>query len=194
MKYLLTLLIFLVSSFNVQASLFNTKNILMIVPPKDFREEELFVPKGIFEDNGYKVEIASSKTPAGRVKGLAGAQARVDLLLSDVMVDRYDAVVLVGGPGAKVFWQDVQVLLIVQEAKTKHRVVGAISQAPVTLANAGLLKGKKATVLKSEVSKIRMKGAQYVPVEVVADDNIVTASGPFEAEEFADKILEELEK
>jgi protease I len=185
---------FLLTSFNAQASLFNTKNILMIVPPKDFREEELFVPKRVFEDNGYKVEIASGKTPAGRVKGLAGAQAHVDLLLSDVMVDRYDAVVLVGGPGAKVFWEDVQVILIVQEAKTKHRVVGAISQAPVTLANAGLLKGLKATVLKTEASRIRAKGAQYVPVEVVADDNIVTASSPFEAEEFADKILEELEK
>ncbi|MDP2923189.1 MAG: DJ-1/PfpI family protein [Candidatus Omnitrophota bacterium] len=194
MKYLLIFLILLLCAFNAFGSLFNTKNILMIVPPENFRDEELFVPKGIFEENGYKVEIASAKTDAGMVKGVSGVQARVNLLLSEVMVDRYDAVVLVGGPGAQIFWEDVQVMLIVQEAKTKHRIVGAICIAPVTLANAGLLKGKKATVFKTEAPKIKAKGAEYVPVEVVVDDGIVTASGPFESEEFAYKILEELQK
>ncbi len=38
--------------------------ILMIIAPKDFRDEELSVPEEIFEKNGYRVYIASTEKEA----------------------------------------------------------------------------------------------------------------------------------
>jgi protease I len=65
--------------------------------------------------------------------------------------------------------------------------VAAICLAPVVLARAGILKGKKATYFNSPVSFREMKagGAVLVDKAVVADSRIVTANGPAAATEFA---------
>lgn len=191
MKHFFTFLLLFSFFANVFA---DTRNILMIVAPREFRDEEVFVPKKIFEENGYKVEIASKQTEAKLAKGIGGAEIGVDLLLDAVRVGRYDAVVIAGGPGAKSYWEDEQVLSIIRDARTHKKIIGAICVAPICLANAGILAGKRATVFAEEAGQLKAKGVQYVAVEVVADDNIITASGPFEAEEFAYKILEELQK
>ena len=191
MKYLSIFL--LLFSFLTSATA-QTKNILMIVAPVEFRDEELFIHKKIFEDNGYKVEVASKPTEAGKAKGVGGAEIGVDLLLEKARFGKYDAIVIVGGPGANIYWQDKDVLTLIKDARQNKKIIGAICIAPVCLANAGILEGKRATAFASEAQKLTKKGAQYVAVNVVADDGIITADGPFESEEFAYKILEELQK
>jgi protease I len=191
MKYLVSFFIFL--SF-LNGSFAQTKNILMIVAPNNFRDEELFVPKKIFEENGYKVEVASLKTPDNKARGMGGTEINIDLFLEKVRPGKYDAVVIVGGQGAAGYWNNETVLNIIKDVRAAKKIIGAICIAPVCLANAGILNGKNATVFPSEAKRIQAQGAQYSNNEVVADDGIVTASGPFEAEEFAYKILEELQK
>jgi protease I len=68
--------------------------------------------------------------------------------------------------------------------------VSAICLAPVTLANAGLLLGKRATAYPSAEGFLEWKGAIYTgrPVEIAG--TIVTASGPEAVEEFARAIAE----
>lgn len=166
------------------------KKILMIIAPDGFRDEELLVPKEIFEKNGFEVVIASSSL--NTAKGMLGAKVKPDILLNDVMVDDYVAVVFVGGIGASCYWDDATAHKIANDAYNKGKVVSAICIAPVTLANAGLLVGKKATVWESEVSQIKRKGAQYTGKPVEKDGKIITASGPFAAEEFANTILKAL--
>ncbi|GAJ17159.1 unnamed protein product, partial [marine sediment metagenome] len=65
----------------------------------------------------------------------------------------------------------------------------AICIAPVTLANAGILDKKKATVFRSEVKAIKRKGAIYTGKVVEVDGNIITAEGPQAAEEFGKTII-----
>ena len=36
--------------------------ILIVIAPSDFRDEELFETKKIFEENGYETEVTSSAT------------------------------------------------------------------------------------------------------------------------------------
>jgi len=74
------------------------------------------------------------------------------------------------------------------------KVIGAICIAPVTLANAGLLKGRKATVWASEKARIETKGAIYTGADVQVDDNIVTANGPNAAKAFGEALLKLLAK
>jgi protease I len=70
-------------------------------------------------------------------------------------------------------------------------VVAAICLAPVVLARAGILKGKKATYFNSPVSfrEMRAGGAVLVDKAVVTDDRIVTANGPAAAAEFAEAFI-----
>ena len=74
------------------------------------------------------------------------------------------------------------------------KVVAAICLAPVVLARAGILKGKKATYFNSPVSFREMKagGAVLVDKAVVTDGRIVTANGPAAAAEFADTFIRTL--
>jgi protease I len=74
------------------------------------------------------------------------------------------------------------------------KVVAAICLAPVVLARAGILKGKKATYFNSPVSfrEMRAGGAVLVDKAVVTDSRIVTANGPAAAAEFADAFIRTL--
>jgi protease I len=73
------------------------------------------------------------------------------------------------------------------------KVLAAICIAPVTLANAGVLKGKKATVFPSLQSQLTAQGARVVNQDVVQDGKLLTASGPKAAREFAAALVKMLE-
>ena len=164
------------------------KNILMIIASRDFRDEELFKPKEIFEKSGAKVIVASSTTR--EAKGMLGAKITPDILISDVNVADYDAIVFVGGAGAKEYWDNKTAHKIAKKAYNDGKVVAAICLAPVTLANAGLLDGKKATVFSGAKSNLEAKGAKYTGKSVEVSGKIVTGNGPNAAKKFGKKVLE----
>jgi len=158
------------------------KSIVMIVAHRDFRDEELFQPKSIFEKAGAKVTVASSSLDPA--KGMLGGTVTPDILLADVKATDYDAVVFVGGSGAKEYWDNRTAHMMARQAFESGSVVGAICIAPVILANAGLLDGRKATVWASEAGRLRTQGAEYTGRDVEADGRIITANGPEAAEKF----------
>jgi len=189
MRIVIITLIFLGMIFSAFAQ---TKIILMVVSNVDFRDEELLVPKKIFEDAGYKVEIAAQEK--GMARGILGAELSVNLAIDKIQTDNYEALVLVGGPGAQTYWDNVQLHSFAQSMYKQGKVIGAICLAPVCLANAGLLQNKKATVWHSEAKRLTLRGAEYLSDDVVTDGRIITASSPQSSERFAKKILEELKK
>ncbi len=159
------------------------KRVLMVIAPENFRDEELLHTKEELERAGVKTIIASSKT--GEARGKLGARVNVDLKLDQVKVDDYDAVVFVGGPGSAIYFNDRCALSIAGEAFKKGKKVCAICIAPVILANAGVLKDKRATVWDGEyIEKIESKGATYTGKPVEVDGNVITANGPAAAREF----------
>jgi len=168
------------------------KKILMIIGSKDFRDEELLEPKKIFEDEGAKVIIASSTLEP--IKGMLGKIIKADILIDDVKVDDYDAIIFVGGIGAKEYWENTTAHKIAKEAIEKDKKLGAICLAPVILAKAGVLKDKKATVWKSERRQLTDNGAQYTGKYLEVDGNIITADGPESARYFGLAILDALLK
>ncbi|MBC7189667.1 DJ-1/PfpI family protein [Candidatus Aerophobetes bacterium] len=166
------------------------KKVVMIIAWRNFRDEELQIPKKILEENKIEVEVASSSTEPA--VGMLGAIVKPDLLVNEVEVADYDAVIFVGGQGASFYWNEPVAHRIAREAVRQGKVLGAICIAPVTLANAGVLEGKKATVWPTESKKLIKKGALYTGKNVETDGNIITASGPQAAEEFGRKIVEVL--
>ncbi len=167
------------------------KNIVMVIAPDNFRDEELLEPKEIFEDSGASVVVASKGVSTA--KGMLGATVDVDKDISEIDVKEYDAVIFIGGSGAFVYFDDPTAISIAKNAYDQGKIVGAICIAPSILANAGILEGKRATVWSSEAGNLRDKGAQYTGDSVTRDGRIITANGPGAAAGFATKIAEILQ-
>lgn len=164
----------------------------MIIAPENFRDEELFEPKKVFEKNKYKVEIASSVKK--EIKGMLNNRITPDLLIKDVKVNNYKAVVFVGGPGIDdlKLYENEEYLNLAKKFAEKDKVVAAICAAPKILAKAGLLEGVKCTVFgdHDNIELLKSENAKYSGESIEADGKIITAEGMQVAEEFAEKILE----
>ena len=168
-----------------------SKKILMVIAPENFRDEELFEPEKIFEDNGVTVTIASTST--GTAKGMLGATVKPDMALADVNMSEYDAIVIVGGAGSKNYlWENMELRQLVKDANARNRVVSAICISPVVLARAGVLEGKRCTVFPDPecVDELKEHGAAYVNRDVVVSDNVITGRDPKSAKSFARAVLD----
>lgn len=168
------------------------KRILMVIAPKNFRDEELFVPKRIFTLAGYKVVVASIKL--SKAKGMLGGIVRPNILLKNVKLADYAAIVFVGGSGSTVYYDNSLARNIAVETVKKGKVLGGICLAPGIFAKAGILKGRHSTAFKTACPLLRSKGAKCSGAKLARDKKIVTASGPDVADQFADLILKTLRK
>lgn len=168
------------------------KKVVMIVAQNDFRDEEFLQPKEILEREAVVIKVAS--TTLDYVSGMLGAKVKPDILVSDINVRDFDAIVFVGGMGASQYWDDPVAWKLAQDAINTGRIVAAICIAPVTLAKAGILKGKRVTVWSSEAGELKAAGANYTGRMVERDGNIITGSGPSAAREFGEEILRALNR
>ncbi|XRP96362.1 DJ-1/PfpI/YhbO family deglycase/protease [Methanocaldococcus sp. 16A] len=170
------------------------KKVLMVIAPKDFRDEELFEPMAVFESNGLKVDVVS--TTKGECMGMLGHKITVNKTIYDVNPDEYDAIVIVGGIGSKEYlWNNTKLIELVREFYNKNKVVSAICLSPVVLARAGILKDKKATIFPAPeaIEELKKAGAIYEDKGVVVDNNIITAKSPDYARLFGLEVLKTLE-
>jgi len=166
---------------------------LFVLMPDGFRDEEFTVPKDRLENAGVEVTVAGLE--AGECSGMLGMTYTPETTIDDVAVYDFDVIVIPGGSGSPAhLWDNPKVHQMVKDAYGAGKVVASICLAPAALANAGLLKGKNATVSSSSNAPeiLKEKGANYTGEDVVVDGNIITAVGPAAAGEFAEKILEKL--
>lgn len=164
------------------------RRVLMLIASQKFRDEEYLTPRRILETEGARVTVASSSLAPST--GMLGATVKPDVLLKDVKADDYDAVIFVGGYGAQEYWDNATAHALAKGAAGAGKVTAAICIAPVTLANAGLLAGRPATVWPDCAEQLRSKGARLVTSPVVVDGRLVTGSGPEAAESFGRSLVE----
>jgi len=166
------------------------KSVLMVIAPNNFRDEEFKEPYDLFTESGMKVTIASTDTvPA---KGMLGMVVKPEIELEQVIPDSFDALVVVGGSGAQVLWDNTTLHRIVQNFNNAKKTIAAICIAPVALARAGILKDTKATVSSSVKDEITKEGALYTGADVEISGHIITGSGPQAAKDFARAIFNKL--
>lgn len=167
-------------------------NILMVIAPERFRDEELFLTRDVLEGAGHHITLASLKR--GECPGSRGGMAVADLSLDEIQANHYDGVVFVGGGGSKLLFNQPAALKIAREMNAAGKITAAICLAPVILANAGVLKGKHATVAGTEAKTIKLCGADYTGPGVTVDGNVVTANAPKSSRLFGQTIAELLKK
>src|SRR4030042_1829030 len=103
--------------------------VVMVIAHSDFRDEELLKPKALLERAGARVTVASSSLEPAT--GTLGAEVTPDLLLKDVDAGEYEAVVFIGGPGAKEYWDNGTAHALARAGVEQGKVVAAICTAPV---------------------------------------------------------------
>jgi protease I len=148
-----------------------------------FQEREYAIPRTILEDAGVLVTVASSSLKP--LTGTGGGKVHPDLLLADVIGTNYEAIVFVGGQGYET--NDPEAQRLAREAFAGKKVVAAICIAPITLAKAGVLEGKRVTGALKPVH-LENAGAIFTGALVESDGQVITASGPAGSREFGEAI------
>lgn len=172
------------------------KKAVMIIASRDFRDEEYFVTKEVLRKGGVLVKTACDRPKA---VGKFGGEAKADILVNDLEIDEFDAVILPGGSGAVELLDNELTYSIIKDAFYKKKLVAAICIAPTILARAGILEGKSATVWSSSLDRsainiLRENGATYARKEIVVDGNIITGENAEFSQEFGETILRKLTK
>ena len=165
----------------------------MVIAKIGFRDEEFLVPFHYLKNKGVVVDVAS--TESGQAVGKLGAKVDVDLAFHDVNLVEYSGIIIVGGPGSRSLVNNPELEGIASTAIHKGLLVGAICYAPVILAQAGLIHGKKATAWNGDGHQkpiLEERGAVFVDESVVVDGNLVTGNGPDAAEAFAEAVYKKL--
>ena len=129
---------------------------------------------------GYDVVVAAyTLSPLPDNEG--GPKLEVDILLTDVHVEDYDAIVFIGNE-TLIYLNDPEAHRIAQEAVEQGRVLAALCHGPLVLAEAGVLDGRQATAWfgfgSDQCKKLQRNGAICTYARVQQDGLIITGKGP----------------
>lgn len=171
------------------------KRVLFIVAFNDFQDMEYKKTKQAIKDRGIKVEVCSSSI--GTARGKFGGEIKIDILINDVDISVYEAIVFIGGPGAVEYLNSQDAYAVCKQAVAQEKILAAICMAPQILAKSGVIKDKKATVFSSEADQSGVKilqeeGVKYMEKDIVEDGKFITANGPAAAEGFGKVIAKKI--
>lgn len=163
---------------------------VFIIASQNFREDELFETKRVLDAAQLETEIASTKL--GLIRGALGGMAEAGVLVEQLKVDDYDAIIFVTGAGTIEYIGNTTIMNIAREAVRKNKVVAAIGLAPVLLADSGVLSGIRATSFITEQQRLAQFGAIYTGAPVERERLIITATGPQASMDFGRAIVDAL--
>lgn len=134
------------------------------------------------------------------VTGSHGITVKADKILSPTIAKEdviysYDMLICPGGPGATALRDDERIISLYQEfAQNPSKYLAAICAAPMVLAKADVVKGKRVTSYPGEY-KVLFPDSIYVEDQVsVTDGNVITSRGPATTLPFAYQLVEALGK
>ncbi len=164
--------------------------IAIFIAFQGFRDEEYVEPKKALEAAGHTVTTVS--TAKGEARGKFRVTAQVDKTIDEINPADYDALALVGGPGALEHLDNPKVHALFRAAAGSGKIYAAICISPVVLAHAGLLKNRTVTCWPDGAPELEKAGAKYTGSELEIDGKLITASGPLPAKKYGQAIAEAL--
>jgi protein deglycase len=137
------------------------------------------------------IEVVTAGLHEGLIQGARGLRVEPEASLDAVMEADFDMVVLPGGlPGSEHLKNDARVQAVLKRLAAAGKYTAAICAAPMALAQAGLLDGRRVTSYPGVIERIAPPGSRYVGDAVVIDGKVVTSRGPGTAMDFALTLIE----
>lgn len=137
------------------------------------------------------IEVVTAGLQPGLIQGARGMRMQPDAVLDQVLDRDFDMIALPGGmPGAENLKNDARIQAVLKRMAGAGKFTAAICAAPIALAQAGLLDGKRATSYPGFVDKLSIPGGQFLTEPVVVDGKVVTSRGPGTAMDFALQLVE----
>jgi len=138
-----------------------------------------------------EIEVVVAALQPGAVTSVRKISVLPDTTIDTISSDGFDMIILPGGqPGTDNLNNDPRIHRLLADFQATGKLIGAICAAPMILAAAGLLSGKRATSYPAYSN--RLDGAVYDDRTVVTDGNIITSQGPGTAISFALAIVSRL--
>lgn len=177
---------------------------IAVLAADGFEEIELTGPVWYFRELGAQVDIVAPKfNPAPARYGLSTPEMakthimaiqylqpvgwiKFDKTADQIKVSDYDAVFIPGGA-----WNpdnlryDKDVIKFIQDFNKSGKLIAAICHAPVVLASADILKGRKLTGYWNIQIDLKNAGGIVSDKPVVVDANIITSRHPIDVADFS---------
>lgn len=168
------------------------KKLVIVRAPQYCCDEELFRIRAVLKENKIGVVIAGT-TFAEAIGERLGVRIKPDILIHQANMKEFDGIVIGSGRGCKeILWKNENLKEMVKLAYAQNKLVAAGCNAPVVLARAGILKGRRATVFPDaeNIRELKSAGAVYVNEPLVIDGDIITSRDLMALKEFARAIVE----
>ena len=169
---------------------------LLVIPQNRFCEQQLFDLKEVLEKGAGECRILSKS-------GKEAKSEEKSLFQPDGMLvdwnrflqgkQKYDAVIVIGGKGAKSsIWEDSILPQILTDHFRAGKILGAFGLSVVALARAGLVSRCEVSALNDEAFLKELEDVGAFPEEknLVVIDRIITSNDPESGREFGEAILE----
>lgn len=156
----------------------------LLILSEGFEEMEAVTPLDLLRRAGVEA-VAASTGPGLVVAGARGVRVQADRMLDDCLAERFDMLILPGGPGVDKLRRDARVLDLVRRSHAAGVPIAAICAAPVILADAGVAGMHTLTSFPAREAELKPVAKAYVRDRVVVDGKLITSRGAGTAEEFA---------
>ena len=170
---------------------------VLIMATNRFEESELFGPREILQGQGAQMTLAAldMEPIMATVHDEPGKSIAPDLVVAEARVDEYDALLLPGGVGnPDRLRMDAAAIALIREFDAAGKPIGAICHAPWLLAEADVLRGRRATSWPSIRTDISNAGAEVVDEAAVTDGHIVTSRNPDDVPAFTAAMIAAIER
>ncbi len=160
-----------------------------------FEQSEFKEPVGAMKDVGAEVTVISTKEKEvwGMIHAELGDKFSVDLIIDQAESGDYDALII---PGGVINADKLRMNEIAQAWATDFlstdRPLAIICHAPWLLVSANSIKGRRLTSYYTIQDDIRNAGAEWVDLDVVIDENLITSRNPNDLPNFNKAIIKML--
>lgn len=148
---------------------------LIILPAKDFNDQEYQDVRETLDSAGAIVKVATSATEESI--GISSTHVFPDISFENVNVEEFDCLIFISGPGVFEYYNNNIVLDLVRRFYQKGKLLAAISRSVEILARAGVLAERRVTIWPDAKGALLSRKISYTGEDLTIDQNVITASG-----------------